>query len=205
MRIQLIKSRPRLFGAGYDILNNHKVVGTAEIPNGYQNYKIWIEYQKESKILLKFDFEKSLKLICNSQIRENYNVFEENSLVGEIYFDRCGQSHVTNRRCNLQINGTVYEGFLVGLGENGLKIPVFTQEKQIGLIERACVVVDGKSAYEITATEEYIRVLVIMALYIDAAGFNTWGRISKGRVKTILTSKSPEILAKYNPRFWDCP
>lgn len=70
-----------------------------------------------------------------------------------------------------------FTAYVVGLGKQGIKLPIFEDERQVALIEKGGVVFDMLDAYELYTTEDALfEMAVLTALYYDRDCFSNAGQ-----------------------------
>lgn len=99
------------------------------------------------------------------------------------------------------LDGMLYTIYEVGCGKDGIKLPVYNGDKQVGLIEKGAVTYDNKDTYSIAAINKRVAEAgVLFTLYYDFVRFGRRGEVSRRSKKTryyYTTNKA--LKEKYNP------
>lgn len=92
---------------------------------------------------------------------------------------------------------TMYD---VGLGSQGVKLPIYEDERQVALVEKQGVVRDMLDTYEVyTAEDGLFPMTVLAALYYDRENFSDRGKQAAASARSTTTfSLSDKQLSKYN-------
>lgn len=98
--------------------------------------------------------------------------------------------------------GREFTAYEIGLGKEGIKIPVYRETRQIAEISKEPVVINNKDVYDLYLSDSQDLVpVMILALYYDLMNFGNNGEVSLGKETVYVTTKNKELLEKYNPDF----
>lgn len=126
--------------------------------------------------------------------------------------ERCGQIGIRTSKGNfltrfeyygLTADGKEYEMYMVGLGKEGIKYPIYCQAQQIALIEKSPVVRNQLDVYQVYACDERAaEVAAVFGLYLDASIFANRGQIVSTSVeKTFYLTTNRRLKATYDSTF----
>lgn len=98
---------------------------------------------------------------------------------------------------------TMYD---VGLGSQGIKLPIYENERQVALVEKQGVVRDMLDSYEVyTVEDELFPMIVLAALYYDRENFSDRGKQAAASTRSTTTfSLNDKQIAKYDEE-WVAP
>lgn len=103
----------------------------------------------------------------------------------------------------MQLNNLVYTLYAVGMGKEGMKFPIYREEKQVALIEKSYEVhnnLDQYRSYALTTDDNMAACL--LCLYIDSLMYSNRGQVVQSSVqKTYKITTNKELKSKYNPDF----
>lgn len=99
--------------------------------------------------------------------------------------------------------GKEYVAYEIGMGKEGIKIPLYDVERQIALIEKSTVVYDNKDEYDIYAIDaKALEIAVLFNLYYDFTRFGRFGEFAyKSKETEYLYTLKKELKSKYDPNF----
>lgn len=98
---------------------------------------------------------------------------------------------------------TMYD---VGLGSQGIKLPIYEGESQVALVEKQGVVRDMLDSYEVYTVEDGLfPMTVLAALYYDRENFSDKGKKAAASTRSTTTfSLNDKQIAKYDEE-WVAP
>ena len=101
----------------------------------------------------------------------------------------------------LELYGRLYVMYEVGLGEQGIKLPIYHGPYQIALGEKDPVTYDNKDGYLLSFDSDLsFWVAVLLSLHYDHDRYGNYGEVSMGSQKTrIIYSINNEVKSKYDP------
>ena len=205
MKCKFIQTKSKI-AAQYQCLNENEVLYTAEIPVNFRGLKAQV--LRNSKVIYRINFDKidSLKKMKKDRLIEKiipYNIYDiNNNLVGSISLRRTkffnGYMYY-----ELILNDVKYIMYEIGLGKEGIKVPIYKDDTQVALIEKDPVVYDNKDTYEIIAIDEKsLEVSTLFNLYYDFIRFGNYGEINyKTKKSYYLYTTKKELKSKYDSNF----
>lgn len=207
MQTTLVQTRSHI-SASYTTMRGDNVQYTAEIPLNQINLCSSVALYENGLFLysLRFDHKESLKNPGRTHPAINRAPFqllnEHGETVGHIYVKRTG-AFFGYRYFNFLYLGLPYTIYEVGLGKQGIKIPIYHNQHQIALIEKDPVVYDNKDVYSIISTDAFAqRLAVVFAIYYDFVRFGNHGQYAYHSKKAQhLHSMNKTIKSKYDPAF----
>lgn len=205
MKCKFMQTKSKI-AAQYQCLNENTVLYTAEIPVNFRGLKAQV--LRNSEVIYRINFDKidSLKKMKKDRLLEKiipYNIYDtNNSLVGSICLKR---TKFFNGYMYYEfiLNDIKYIMYEIGLGKEGIKVPIYIGDTQIALIEKDPVVYDNKDTYEIIAIDEKsLEVATLFNLYYDFIRFGNYGEIAYKSKKTYyLYTTKKELKNKYDSNF----
>lgn len=104
---------------------------------------------------------------------------------------------------HLELNGREWSLYEVGLGKEGIKLPVWEGERQAALLEKDAVVRDNLDRYQLyAASERDLLPAVLLGLFYDCKQFEDRGeRVVQGKSVTYLYTFSRATRERYDPAF----
>lgn len=103
----------------------------------------------------------------------------------------------------LQANGSTFNMYPIGFGEEGAKCPIYCDNRQIAQIDKPCIVHNDLHQYHVIAENEYAGLIAILfCCYMYTLTCYEPGVQAKRSVaKYVSVTKDKELLKKYNPDF----
>lgn len=103
----------------------------------------------------------------------------------------------------LQLLGTTYVEYLIALGKEGGKCPIYVGDRQAALIEKDSVVYNDLHHYHVTAAgEEPALAAVILCGYMYAnAAYKPGQKVTKSVEKDYSKTTDKALLEKLDPQF----
>lgn len=103
----------------------------------------------------------------------------------------------------LDYQGKQFSAYSIGLGRQGMAVPVFHDGAQVALLEKPAAVQDFKDKYEIYLLDETALLPVcLLALYYDTQEFGAVGILTRHYTQTdYVVTRSKELLGLYDPDF----
>lgn len=197
-RLDFIQTRSRMF-ALYEGERNGTTLYNAEVPFNLRGKAVRLEHMGSHLCDLCFDTLKrhsaSKGDLCPFRItdergieRGRISVRRSRALFGYLYYE-------------MLFDGALFQIYEIGLGRDGIKLPVYTEGEQVALIEKAPVVRNNNDTYTITSlSESFERVAVIFNLYYDYVRHGHRGEVSVNAKKTYYSyCSSKELKGKYDP------
>jgi len=123
--------------------------------------------------------------------------------------DRAGALHISRDGvpkfdyCQMELAGSVWYLYEVGMGEEGIKLPVYRDHVPVALIEKSPMVRDNLDAYDLFCLKEDDLVgTVLLGVYYDFLKFSHASEfVSKKTETKYMYTTNPELLHKYDPAF----
>lgn len=126
------------------------------------------------------------------------DLYEEQEKLGYI----CGNAVYFSGSMTYTIEwaGRKFTMYDVGLGSQGIKLPIYEGERQVALVEKQGVVRDMLDSYEVYTIEDGLfPMIVLAALYYDRENFSDRGKQAAASTRSTTTfSLSDKQLAKYD-------
>lgn len=206
MRCKFIQTKSKI-AAQYECLNEDEVLYTAEIPLNFRGAKAQLFRNSEVLYTIKSDkinYSEEWRKEKLPKRRLPYNIYDaNNNLVGSIC--RLKNTKFFNGYIyyELILNDTKYLMYEIGLGKEGIKLPIYRDDTQVALIEKDSVVYDNKDTYEIIAIDEMsLEVSALFNLYYDFVKHGNYGEINyKSKETYYLYTMNKELKNKYDSTF----
>lgn len=196
------------FKANYQFLINNHTVSYAQIDN---NFTFGGTVSFNSFI------DKSVYSLCYSpalslgNVKRNtdekkyvpYSIMQGENQIGLICRKYAGRGLKKYEYFSVDINGNSFDVFEIGMGKEGIKYPVYSNNLQVALIEKDCEVRNNLDEYNICCADEFSALIsYIVSLYIDMMFFAARGQqVSSSFSKTYSKTTNKELKSKYNPAF----
>ncbi len=206
MRYQVHQTKSAI-SANYEILKEQQIIYTASIPFKMTGYRISFHGIDQTQYTLE---------------REGFEVFRNNKSDNEKVIDGCFIKDSSNTVCGticrkrtkgfkgyyffeLSFYDSVFQFFEIGLGKNGIKIPVYVENNQIALIEKGTCTIDNLDFYDILVKDENdAKIVSFFCVYYDFIRFGNHGQINTHSKKvSYLYTGNKKLLEKYDPN-WFC-
>lgn len=191
------------------LMKDNQILSVAYINNnvtrggGYEIYKC-------GKVLYRISYDVVRK--CKNfvgpyrQRRVNpYKIFDANQLdMGRIYMRASNNfflfQYLFYEMC---FDGITYNMYGVGLGKEGMKFPIYIDEKQIALIEKDPTVRNNLDQYSILMKDDSnLEAVWLLCSYLDLIEYANRGEIVKKYTeKTYAITTNKELKSKYDPHF----
>ncbi|MCL2109075.1 MAG: hypothetical protein FWH20_06995 [Oscillospiraceae bacterium] len=179
----------------------------AEIPLNFTDVTATFYHDGKVKYKLCFDSDERIKNMfkLNSTFVSNpFNILDCNGgKVGHIFgkqtksFWRGGYFFYEYNFC-----GCNYFAYSIGMGKEGIKIPIYNADCQVALIEKGVVVHDNKDSYYIyVPSETELEIATLFNLYYDFVKFGNRQKLVY-KTKKVEYFHSPKALkSKFDPDF----
>lgn len=111
-----------------------------------------------------------------------------------------------SRTYTIEWAGRTFTMYDVGLGSQGIKLPIYEDERQVALVEKSTFVQDMLDSYEIYTIEDALfPMTALAALYYDRDNFSNEGKHSASSVQSSTSfSLDDQQLARYDEA-WVAP
>ena len=99
--------------------------------------------------------------------------------------------------------GNTYTMYAIGMGNEGLKLPIYCGDMQIAQIEKDCIVYNGLHNYRAYIEQDVlIKVVAWFCAYLYVTGPYAPGeKVISGKTKIVSTTTNKLLKEKYNPDF----
>lgn len=205
MIARLIQTRAN-FGSSYSVLIDNKERYRADIP--MMRLPCQAEFLKNGEVLchIRFDTKESVKNIARLPTNTKQQPFIIRSWSGETIgciYHKITKYFFGYTYYEQQLNGRQFSAYEVGLGKDGVKIPIYEGDQQVALIEKGTVVYDNKDEYDLFALDLfYLEAAAIFNIYYDIIRFKDPGEIvHKSKKVNYIYTWREELKAKYDPAF----
>lgn len=188
----------------YELREGNEIVGKTTIPLSFKrqinsslankNYKLQFSFTQDT--LNWFNYSKNMRLLP-------FQIYDEtNMLVGSVC-ERRARRFFGYSYFELIYKGKSYYFYEIGLGKEGLKIPMYNDEdSQVGLIEKDSVFYDNKRTYTIhTLNRHYQMLAYFFSVYFNNAFYSSNEVVVKSKHVEYSYTFSKELKSKYNPNF----
>lgn len=195
------------FSASYEIVSGLDTLGRAEIDRNFlhrgefhfsfQNTSFSMAYHPLKK---EFGFGKSVA----EKRAAVYQISQNGVLCGDIGLADSTDSLLTRYQYYMLIyEGETYSMYRVGLGNEGIKFPIYCGDRQVAQIEKDNVVHDNLDVFHVYAMgDRASKVALMMGLYLDAYGYANRGEIVKKSVAVHYERTfNKKLIEKYDPTF----
>lgn len=206
MIVKLIQTRANISSEYNVVSQNGEILYSATIPlntkfsqielyrNNAQIYTLNFNASESAKNIFRIGAKvKTLPFIINDSMGDS---------VGEIY-SKYTKFFLGYPYFEILLDGHTYQAYRIGMGKEGLKIPIYEKECQVALVEKPTVVKDNKDEYEISALDpSSLELAVIFTIYFDVSNYGNRGEVvyKKTQVEYINTLNK-ELKSKYDPNF----
>jgi len=205
MQLRVTQTRAN-FSAEYQIKLNDEIYYEAKIPLNFKGRKVEFIKNNDVEYILSFNQLENMKNLGKSYIKQNimpfYILDKNENVLGHIYQKRT-RSFFGYLYFEMVFENRVYEIYEIGLGKQGIKVPIFCEGIQIGLIEKDKVVYDNMDYYDIISKDDFSAIISsLFCLYYDFVRFGHYAEVAYKTKKTyLLYSTNKELKGKYNADF----
>ncbi len=153
---------------------------------------------------IRWDIAENKNMFAFHANKRKFNVYritstENKSEFGIIYRTRTktigGYSYYV-----IDLKTDLFYMYEVGLGKDGIKLPVLRGDEQIALLEKETLIVDNLDTYSITyTTDESLLISVLFGIYYDFHRFGNRGEyVGNSKRHYFLYTSNKELKAKYD-------
>ena len=205
---QFVQSRSDIT-ATYSLIVEERELYRALVPFNFAGYKAELFDNEQLLYTIVWDSASNLKNVGKKPTDKEMAFY---SIIGQ-KGDNCGRiCRKRNKTFNgyfffdMDFNDTSYQMYEVGLGKQGIKLPVYRNGAQIALVEKENVTYNNNEQYYIHYEDDCgLIVSTLFTLYYDYLRFGHHGEISVSSKKTfLLFSTNKELRGKFNPRWEPC-
>lgn len=185
-----------------------KVLGTAELKNNVTfggSYRI-VSCGRECT--LSYDVKERLLGFGKNKADKKRVPYK----ILDVFGDSCGAIYEKRtdgfffNRYNyydVDLDGKTYTMYIVGLGNEGTKYPVYLGKKQVALIEKEVIIHDNLDHYTVYTIDDSFNFLAyLICLYVDARFYGNRGEVSPNKMeKSVTITYNKKVKRKYNEAF----
>lgn len=190
----------------FEIVSCGKIIATASSKNSFFS-SIKMEYSSNGEFKYHFEF-KALKDILNnfkSDTRQDYMFEIQNSdqkFLGGIRHMVEKTNGSKRYYDELFLDNKAYKMYTIGMWKQGMKYPIYIEDKQVALIEKDAVTKDNLDQYKVYAIDDTtLEIGCILSLYIDLMYYRRNNEIGYGSTNVEYKSLNQELLPLYDPNF----
>lgn len=203
MHLELVQRNKELFAAEFDVVENGATVGSACLQGKLSTFdaNITIRYQENEMTLT--PGKSGLDIIASKPYRPYTIAFNANKkgLISQTSVKTGFLSSIDYHQ--IELGTHIYEMYPIGFGNDGAKNPIYTSNRQIGLIEKDFVVINDLHTYMITCVDDYsalISLLFAAYMYLVAA-YKPGVAVTQSVHKAFYKTTNKTLLQKYDPSF----
>lgn len=206
----VVKQVESSFVAKYEVLDDsNNIIASAEMSNVIFGSNWRIYYGDKVKYNALYKFKQQLGNIAKSNKNKLYIPFEiyddSNIFRMGIICQKQSDGFFLSRYgyYELKLNNKTYTVYAVGLGKEGVKLPIYIGDTQVALIEKSATVKNNLDEYVIHAlTDEYANASYLVCLYIDTLSCSHRGeKVTASTQTAYVYTTNRELKSKYNPNF----
>ena len=203
-RVQQTKSAIR---ADYDVMENGEVLYSATIPFNVKGYKALFSRSGQLAYTIERDVIASLRRLSSGgeKVIDYYSIKDcMGNTAGAIYRKRT-KGFFGYYFFELHLDGKEYKIYEIGLGKQGIKLPVYIGEQQIALIEKGTHTANNLDSYDLSAVDaKTAQISSLFCVYYDFMRFGNHGEVSvNSKQVTYVYTGNKKLKEKYNPN-WHC-
>lgn len=190
--------------AEFEVVQDGANVYEVKIPFNYPGYHAEIYESGSLKYSIRWDIGKNLNGVVQKGTNKELAVYNVCDPSGNIV------GHMSRKRSKfwggyfyfiLELGGVEYQLYEVGLGKQGIKLPLYRNEMQVALIEKDITVYNNCDTYQIQFGDKTsLLVSTLLTLYYDNLRFGNHGEVVTNTKKSFYyLSTNKELKQKYNP------
>ena len=192
------------FSASYTLNGENGVLYSAKVPFNFAGYRADLLKDGDMCFSISWNTETNLKNVPKRGTEKELAYYEVTDEGGSVRGRICRKR---SKRFNayfyyeLELDGNVYQLYEVGMGKQGIKLPVYCGEKQFALAEKDMEIINNNDSYTLSCLSEGgIIPSVLLLLYYDYLRFGHHGEVSdKSRKTFTMYSTNKELKRKYDP------
>lgn len=202
LELKLNQTVSNLKEAKFELLNNKEIVYTVKFNNLAVTPMTFEIFENEKKKYSLVYTNNDLKSIINS-VKHPNRVFtlydKEKQEIGKIY-RKYSKFFWGYHFFQFEYHDKIYKMYEVGMGKEGIKLPIYSEDEQVALIEKNIVTIDNNDTYSIKIlNKDLIDMSLIMGLYYDSLRFGHRGEVAKHKTDyNYLISFNKELISKYD-------
>lgn len=207
MIINLNQTRSNL-NMEYEFINEYNLIYKSSIPMKFIGREVLFSNNKEALYKLGFSLKDNLKnglsLGTNRGITPYSIKNIEGVEVGSVELRRT-KLLFGYQYYEINFESSLYRAYEIGLGKEGIVIPIYKDDMQIALIEKPTKVYDNKDTYTIYIEDgKYAIAVLLFSIYFDSVNFGHYNEVVyKTQSTTYTYTLNKELKSKYNPNFKD--
>lgn len=193
--------------AAYEALCDGKKIGTAYVENNITNGGSCAWQFMGTAYDMSYQFDQQVKSWLKPKAEKTgipYKITQEGRHVGDICI-KLSEGGLLSRYeyYSLTFGVDAYQLYAVGMGNEGMKYPIYAGDVQIALIEKDTEVRDHLDVYHAYAVDnQAAMVAFLFGLYLDMREFANRGQVSSASYeKSISITINKALKAKYDPSF----
>jgi len=203
----LIQQTKSAIHADYDISEDGKVLYTASIPFNVKGYRAAFSHSGQVVYTIERDLVTSLRKMSSSgeRVVDYYTIKDcMGNACGAIFRKRT-KGFLGYYFFEMQLNNSVFLIYEVGLGKQGIKLPVYHQNQQVALIEKGTQTNNNLDSYSLCAIDaKTAQLMSLFCVYYDFMRFGNHGEVSvNSKQVTYVYTSNKKLKEKYNPD-WHC-
>lgn len=177
-----------------------------KIPFNYPGYHADIYEHGSLKWSIRWDIGKNLNGVVQKSTNRELAVYNVCDATGSVL------GHLSRKRNKfwggyfyfvLELGGIEYQLYEVGLGKQGIKLPIYHNDSQIALVEKDITVYNNCDTYQIQfGNDTSLLVSTLLTLYYDNLRFGNHGEVVANSKKSFYyLSTNRELKQKYDPEW----
>lgn len=204
MSYALLNQTVSSLSAQYEVVQNNRPIYQIKVPLNLYGYRAEIYRDNRLQYTVAWDVKENLRGLAPAKRELSImSIYDSlNTLRGRVYRRRNklwgGYYYFV-----LEWSGVEYQMYEIGLGKQGIKLPVYHNGAQIALIEKGTVVYDNKDSYPMTfQNDDGLLKSIFLTLYYDLVRFANRGEVVSNTKKTYFYySTNKELKQKYDPNW----
>ena len=202
MIIDIVQRKKDLYAASFTIYENSKVAGVLQLQGRFgSNEGVWNGQFQGRSIFMK---RTGSGRIGDDTVFRPYAVHladRENGTAYQTVYKKNFFNRIRFER--LILGNQTYELYTVGMGDKGIKCPVYSGERQIALIEKESVIQNDLYRYHIIALDERaadIAVIFCCYVYVNS-NYKAGSKVTASTQRNYIRTTNKFLLSKYDENF----
>lgn len=205
MHVRFIKTHAG-FSASYQVIKDGSVIYRAEIPMNFRSCHAAFYHNDSQKYALCFDSVEQVKNFIRDRASVKllpFTIWTADGALAGYAFQKRSKALFGYLYYAFSLNERAYTAYEIGMGKEGVKIPIFEGDKQIALIEKGTAVYNNKDEYDIYTADGFaVETAALFNLYYDFVRFGRYGEAAYKSKEVNYTYTINKILkSKYDPAF----
>lgn len=196
--------------ASFEISSTDGVIATAAMTNNVTFGGTWLIAYKGTSFSMQYKRLAAVNNLSKKAEEKNhvsYGIVDSSGNIHGYISRRESTGSIFKRYeyIGMEYNGAQYSAYIIGLGKEGYRFPIYKGALQIAEIEKDCVVYDNLDRYTAYLTNDsYALETIMVCLYLDYMMFARRGEIPTQAVsKSFLRTTNKLVLEKFDPSFKD--